>query len=201
VDEDPRENIFEAISLEILIVAFIFNLLSVVASIFLQVFGPYAALKAKPHELQGVVREIRMKRRLIIRLFLVGLVCFELSTLALIWARWMHVYAGFATLIVLAGDFYLHKIYHGISRSFDVPSLVPDGVTRCCSAICKRPVNIPGNEPSDIIMFPINYETLEDGDGSRKQQAQSGSLCTQCKNTIDAQAKFCNTCGSLAPHR
>ena len=157
---DPRENAFEAGSLELLIVAFMFNLLCVVAAILLQVFGPYAALKAKPSELQGVARKIRVKRRMVLRMFLLGLVFFEvghpsaimslrthasyrrccapsitinilphsyphpiptpihsqLSTVALIWARWDHGWAGFATLVIIVSDVYIHKIYDGMNE-------------------------------------------------------------------------------------
>jgi hypothetical protein len=196
---DPSENAFEAASYEILIVAFMLVLCCVVASVLLQVFGPYAALKAKPSELQGVIRKIRVKRRMVLRMWLSGLVCFELSTLALVWARWWHGYATIATIFMAVADFYMHQIYEGMSTAFDVPSFIPHTLKQCCSNSLGRRqgIQLPDDTPSDVTMFPIDYESLED----KRERAHQDVRCTKCSTQLEDKALFCNVCGALAPHR
>lgn len=197
---DPRENPFEAGSLELLIVAFMINLLCVVSSVLLQVFGPYAALKVKPSELQGVARKIRTKRRMVLRLFLLGLMFFELSTIALIWGRWRYAYAGIATFVIFLADVYIHKIYDGMVEAFNIPSFIPSQMQACCALLCQRSgEDLPDDQPSDVAMFTFDYQNLEDGTGYGPKQ--SDSQCLKCNSMVAGNATFCNVCGAIAPHR
>jgi hypothetical protein len=91
-----------------------------------------------------------------------GVLSFEFTTVALVWARWEQCYAIAATVTVFAMDVQMHRVFAEARASFDVPPLTPRCFRRCIAKLQgKSDVWGSRMRSYDKQMFDINYEAMD----------------------------------------
>jgi len=84
-------------------ITLVLNILAVVSSTFLSVWGPNVALRGSDSAMRSAVLTLRRERRFTLELFVGGIFFFFLSTASTAWLYWDVIAATITTLLMAAG--------------------------------------------------------------------------------------------------
>jgi hypothetical protein len=115
--------------------AFVCNLLLVIYSTWVAMYGPNSALHLKDEAFLEVrLKKLRVERLTCLRLLWAGVFLFALSNVVSVWYVWRGDIALMATLVGIFFCWNLWGMYNSLRLKFDAPPLIPGIVfgNKCC---------------------------------------------------------------------
>jgi hypothetical protein len=206
-----------------LVVSLATNLLALVSAVLVQIFGSMAVLKAEPKNLTKIFYKLRRKRRMVIRLFLLGIGCFSITTMLDVFRRFNETASIVSMIVFTIANVYMLRVFRGVKKSFGMPSMMPSVLGKMLGS-AKYKEERAADEEQYILMRDETSNMWSSAQpwhehpsgllcGSRNRNRHASerrtmlssegeeATCQHCQTTITAASNFCHRCGALSGQR
>jgi hypothetical protein len=206
------------------------NLLALVSAVLVQIFGSMAVLKAEPGRLTRLFFKLRRKRRMVIRLFLLGIGFFAVTCMLDVFRRFNEKASIISMILFTIANLYMMRVFRGVKKSFGMPSMIPSSMAKFFGStkykeeraadeeqyVLMHEDDTPGDQMNTGAisgkLFGRRHQSRGSNSTAGLSRLQSGRLtvisgleeetsCRHCQTMIYTTSNFCHRCGALSGHR